>query len=258
MTVRWRAATLGVVVALGLAGAAAARQDAGPDRAQPKEKAAAGAKAAGATTGAAAKPDAPKGKKPDASKAPAEKSEATKAKPKLEKATFGGGCFWCMEAVFEHVRGVKSVVSGYAGGTVARPSYEMVQSGLTGHAEVVQIEYDPEVVSYDELLTVFWAAHDPTSLNRQGPDEGPEYRSVILYHNEDQRRAAQKSFLKVTAAGVFAGPIVTQLVPLTKFYPAERYHQDYFRKNRGAPYCQVNIVPKLEKLRHLFGSGTPR
>lgn len=177
------------------------------------------------------------------------KAEETKSKVKLEKATFGGGCFWCLEAVYERIPGVKAVVSGYAGGTVPRPTYEMVCSGLTGHAEVVQLTYDPEVAPYEKLLKVFWACHNPTTLNQQGPDFGTQYRSIILYHNEDQQKAALKSYKELTAAGVFADPIVTQLEPLKVFYPAERYHQDYFRRNSSAAYCQAEIVPKLRKLK---------
>lgn len=176
----------------------------------------------------------------------AKKSE--KSKPKLERATFGGGCFWCQEAVFERVPGVKSVVSGYAGGSGPRPTYGMVSTGLTGHAEVVQITYDPEIVSFEELLDLFWASHDPTTLNRQGPDVGTQYRSIILYHDEAQKQAALQSYRAITNAHVFAAPIVTQLVPLRKFYPAEKHHQNYFRKNSGLPYCQAEIVPKLMKL----------
>jgi peptide-methionine (S)-S-oxide reductase len=173
----------------------------------------------------------------------------TEKKPvKLEKATFGGGCFWCLEAVFERYAGVKNVVSGYAGGNVPRPTYDMVCTGLTGHAEVVQIVYDPEVITYDKLLDIFWACHDPTSLNRQGEDEGTQYRSIILYHNNDQKQAALKSYKTLTAANAYPNPIVTELVPLKVFYPAERYHQNYFRKHPDAPYCQMVIAPKLQKL----------
>lgn len=189
------------------------------------------------------------------SSSPAAKS-AAKATPKgdtakpdaakMEKATLGGGCFWCLEAVFERVKGVKSVVSGYAGGHVPRPSYEMVQSGLTGHAEVVQIEYDPAIVSYDQLLEIFWHSHDPTTLNRQGPDEGEEYRSIILAHNQEQFAAARKS--REHAQAEIASPIVTEIMPLTKFYKAEAYHQDYYRRNKSKPYCRMYIVPKLQKL----------
>jgi peptide-methionine (S)-S-oxide reductase len=175
--------------------------------------------------------------------------KSAETKVKTEKATFGGGCFWCLEAVFERLPGVKSVVSGFAGGNVPRPSYEQVLTGLTGHAEVVQIEFDPETISYEKLLDVFWACHDPTSLNAQGPDFGTQYRSIILYHNTEQRDAAQKSYKELTAAGAFSSPIVTQLVPLTRFYPAERYHQDYYRKHRNAAYCKMYIEPKLKKMK---------
>jgi peptide-methionine (S)-S-oxide reductase len=171
-----------------------------------------------------------------------------KSKMKTEKATFGGGCFWCLEAVFERVPGVKSVISGYAGGTYPHPTYELVQTGETGHAEVVQIEFDAETVTYDELLDVFWSCHDPTTLNRQGPDVGTEYRSIILYHNDEQKQAAMASYDKLTAQGVFADPIVTELAPLTKFFRAEPYHQNFYRRNPNAPYCRMMIAPKLKKL----------
>jgi peptide-methionine (S)-S-oxide reductase len=184
-------------------------------------------------------------------KAGADSEKAKGSKAKLEKATFGGGCFWCLEAVFERIPGVKSVVSGYAGGNVARPSYELVCTGLTGHAEVVQIEFDPEVVSFDKLLEVFWVCHDPTTLNRQGPDMGTQYRSIILFHNQEQQVAARKSYDKITAAHVYADPIVTELVPLRAFYPAEAHHQDFYRKHRSYPYCQMEIAPKLMKLKML-------
>ncbi|MDD5260850.1 MAG: peptide-methionine (S)-S-oxide reductase MsrA [Methylacidiphilales bacterium] len=164
----------------------------------------------------------------------------------LELASFGGGCFWCIDAVFERLDGVKKVTSGYAGGTHARPTYEEVCSGSTGHAEVVQISFDPAKISYEKLLEVFWQAHDPTTLNRQGPDFGTQYRSIILYQNEKQKAAAEKS--KAEAAKKFSSPIVTEIVPLKEFYPAENYHQDYFRLNGHAPYCRFVIAPKVEKL----------
>src|SRR5262249_54305445 len=163
-----------------------------------------------------------------------------------ELATFGGGCFWCIEAIFERLDGVKAVTSGYAGGTTEQPNYEEVCTGLTGHAEVAQIEYDPQKISYDKLLEIFWEAHDPTTLNRQGADVGTQYRSVIFYHNDAQRQAAEKS--KAAAAKQFDHPIVTEIKPLTKFYKAENYHQDYFRNHSNAPYCNYVIRPKLEKL----------
>ena len=166
---------------------------------------------------------------------------------KTELATFGGGCFWCLEAVFERLDGVKSVTSGYAGGTKENPTYKEVCTGATGHAEVIQIEFDPQKISYEKLLEVFWEAHDPTTMNRQGADAGTQYRSVILYHNDAQKRAAEKS--KELAQWRFPRPIVTEIIPLTKFFKAEEYHQDYFRKNPNAPYCAVVISPKLEKLK---------
>jgi peptide-methionine (S)-S-oxide reductase len=164
-----------------------------------------------------------------------------------EQATFGGGCFWCTEAVFQRVRGVSSVVSGYAGGAVERPGYEQVCTGATGHAEVVQITFDPEVVSYSDLLDIFFATHDPTTLNRQGNDAGTQYRSAIFYHNDEQRRLAEEARKRAQQSGEFHGPIVTEIVPLPAFYPAEDYHQNYFRLNERQPYCNLVIRPKLEK-----------
>ncbi len=164
----------------------------------------------------------------------------------LEKATFGAGCFWCVEAVFERVDGVQSVVAGYAGGTKANPTYEDVCTGRTGHAEVAQITFDPGKVSYEKLLDLFWKAHDPTTLNRQGADVGTQYRSVIFYNDDHQRLAAEKS--KAEAAKQFSDPIVTEIKPLDKFYEAENYHQDYFKNHPDAPYCRFVIKPKLEKL----------
>lgn len=164
-----------------------------------------------------------------------------------ELATFGGGCFWCMEAVFERLDGVESVTSGYAGGKKENPTYKEVCSGATGHAEVVQIAFDSKRVSYDTLLEIFWASHDPTTMNRQGADVGTQYRSVIFYHSEAQKAAAEKS--KQTAQWRFPAPIVTEIAPLTRFYRAEDYHQDYFRNHPNAPYCAVVISPKLEKLK---------
>jgi peptide-methionine (S)-S-oxide reductase len=208
-------------------------------------------------TGAANSPparskEASSPKKGKAAKAVAAKTDpenASATKVVLEKATFGGGCFWCLEAVFEQVKGVKAVVSGYAGGNVPKPFYELVGTGETGHAEVVQVQFDPKIVSYEELLKVFWSAHDPTTPNRQGPDVGTQYRSIILYHDDMQRKTAQEMYEALTSAHVFAAPIVTQLAPLTRFYPAERYHQDYFRKHPDDPYCQMMIIPKLQMIR---------
>jgi peptide-methionine (S)-S-oxide reductase len=161
-------------------------------------------------------------------------------------ATLGGGCFWCLEAVFERLDGVQSVVSGYAGGQTENPTYKKVCSGSTGHAEVIQIRFDPGQITYEEVLEVFWQAHDPTTLNRQGADVGSQYRSIILYHDPKQKEAAQKS--KETAGDMFKRPIVTEIVPLKKFYTAEDHHQDFFRKNPNHPYCVVVIHPKLKKL----------
>jgi peptide-methionine (S)-S-oxide reductase len=165
---------------------------------------------------------------------------------KTESATFGGGCFWCLEAVFERLPGVKSVASGFAGGHTANPAYEQVCAGDTGHAEVTQIEFDPAKISYEKLLDVFWQAHDPTTLNRQGVDEGTQYRSIILYHSEAQKLAAEKS--KAGAQKNFKHPIVTEIVPFTKFYPAENYHQGFYDNNTNYGYCRAVIAPKLEKL----------
>jgi peptide-methionine (S)-S-oxide reductase len=165
---------------------------------------------------------------------------------KTELATFGGGCFWCLEACFEMVPGVRAVTSGYAGGQTEHPTYKEVCGGATGHAEVVQIEFDPSVVSYEKLLETFWQVHDPTTLNRQGHDEGTQYRSIILYHDETQKAAAEKS--KAAAQKELSRPIVTQLVPLEKFYPAEAYHQGYYRNNPEQGYCQMVIRPKVEKV----------
>ena len=164
----------------------------------------------------------------------------------LAQATFGGGCFWCIEAVFERLDGVRSVVSGYAGGRVAHPTYEQVCSGTTGHAEVARITFDPAIVSYEDLLALFWKAHDPTTMNRQGADVGEQYRSVIFYHDEKQRAAAEES--RRNAAAQFTSPIVTTIEPLREFYEAEDYHQDYYRNNPRAPYCMFVIRPKLEKM----------
>ena len=165
---------------------------------------------------------------------------------KTEIADLGGGCFWCMEAVFERLPGVISVTSGFAGGTTENPTYQQVCTETTGHAEVTEIEFDPAKISYQKLLEVFWQAHDPTTLNRQGADEGTSYRSIILYRDKKQELLAEKS--KLEAQKDFHNPIVTEIVPLKKFYKAEDYHQEYFDNNSNAPYCQVVIAPKLEKL----------
>jgi peptide-methionine (S)-S-oxide reductase len=163
----------------------------------------------------------------------------------IELATFGGGCFWCTEAMYQTVKGVKFVTSGYAGGATPNPTYEQVCSGATGHAEVIQIAFDPHEVAYEKLVDIFWDAHNPTTLNAQGADHGTQYRSIILYNDEAQRVAAEAS--KKRAQQKFKSPIVTQIVPLKKFYAAEGYHQNYFRSNPNQPYCEVVIRPKLEK-----------
>jgi len=170
-----------------------------------------------------------------------------------EIATFGGGCFWCTEAVFQMVPGVKSVASGYAGSTKENPTYKEVCTGNTGHAEVIQVEFDPAKVSFEKLLATFWEAHDPTTLNRQGHDSGTQYRSIILYSSEAQKAAAEKS--KAEAQKQFSEPIVTEIVPLKKFYKAEDYHQDYYRLNGRAPYCQMVIRPKVEKFEKKLKEG---
>jgi peptide-methionine (S)-S-oxide reductase len=170
----------------------------------------------------------------------------TPTPPRLEYATLGGGCFWCLEAVFERLAGVQSVTSGYAGGTTSQPTYKEVCSGATGHAEVVQIAFDPAVIRFEQLLEVFWEAHDPTTLDRQGPDTGTQYRSIILCRNDAQKQAAERS--KAEAARKFKDPIVTEIVPLKEFHPAETYHQDFYRNNGRYPYCTVVISPKLKKL----------
>lgn len=166
----------------------------------------------------------------------------------MQIATFGGGCFWCLEAVFERLPGVSAVVSGYAGGKKPNPTYREVCSGTTGHAEVVNIHFDPQKISFDELLDLFWVCHDPTTLNRQGADVGSQYRSAIFYHDEDQHRAAEASKTALAASRTYPNPIVTEIAPLDKFYEAEDYHQDYFRNNTDAPYCRYVIQPKLKKV----------
>ncbi len=174
---------------------------------------------------------------------------------KTELATLGGGCFWCMEAVFERLPGVKSVTSGYAGGHTEFPTYAQVCSHTTGHAEVIQIAFEPARITFEKLLDTFWEAHDPTTFNRQGADVGDQYRSIILYHSEAQKAAAEKS--KAAAAKHFSDPIVTQIEPLKKFYPAEVDHQDYYRLNPNAGYCRVVIKPKLDKLEQKYAAPKP-
>ncbi|MGD0478186.1 MAG: peptide-methionine (S)-S-oxide reductase MsrA [Nitrososphaerales archaeon] len=171
---------------------------------------------------------------------------------RTEVATLGSGCFWCSEAVFSELRGVAKVEPGYSGGKVANPTYEQVRTDTTGHAEVAQVTFDPNSVSYRELLEVFFSTHDPTTPNRQGPDEGSQYRSVIFYHDDGQRRAAQEIIEELTREKAFRSPIVTEVVPFQAFYPAEDYHRDYYRRNSRQPYCQAVISPKLAKFRANF------
>ena len=172
---------------------------------------------------------------------------------RCEVATLGAGCFWCVEAVFLQLQGVESAVSGYAGGKVENPTYERVCSGTTGHAEVVQITFDPGAISYEDLLYVFWRTHDPTTLNRQGADQGTQYRSVIFYHDEAQKEIAEKSKAETDTADLWADPIVTEIAPFTRFYRAEDYHMDYFSRNPNQPYCRMVVDPKVRKFRKEFG-----
>ena len=173
---------------------------------------------------------------------------------KLETATLGAGCFWCVEAVFLELKGVHEVVSGYAGGTVPNPTYQQVCTGMTDHAEVVEISFNPAGISFSDVLHVFWRTHDPTTLNRQGADVGTQYRSAIFYHDEEQKTVAETSKRETDAAGLWEDPIVTEIVPAAKFYAAEEYHQDYYALNPYQPYCQIVIDPKLKKFRKEFGS----
>ncbi len=174
------------------------------------------------------------------------------ANNKEEIATLGGGCFWCIEAVFEELEGVNKVESGYSGGKIANPTYREVCSGLTGHAEVIRVWFNPEIISYKEILSVFFSVHDPTTLNRQGADVGTQYRSVIFYHNEKQKQEAEEIIQELKNQKVYDKPIVTELSPAEEFYVAEDYHQNYYEKNAAEPYCQVVINPKLKKFREKF------
>ncbi len=167
-------------------------------------------------------------------------------------ATLAGGCFWCLEAVYEQLKGVEKVVSGFMGGTARQPSYEQVCTGKTGHAEVVQLTYDPAVVSYDDLLRIFFTIHDPTQLNRQGADIGTQYRSAIFYHTPAQQQAAEQVIAELSQQGLWDKPVVTQVVPASEFWPAENYHQQYFANNPNQPYCAAVIAPKVAKLRKAF------
>lgn len=170
----------------------------------------------------------------------------------LQLATFGSGCFWCTEAIFQNVKGVEKVESGYSGGKVKKPTYKEVCSGLTGHAEVVQITYDPTVITFDELLEIFWQTHDPTTLNRQGADVGTQYRSAIFYHTDTQKELAETYKRKLDESGAFNSPIVTEITPYSEFYKAEDYHQNYYNLNSNVPYCNLVIKPKLEKFKKVF------
>lgn len=186
--------------------------------------------------------------------APAQDSTKMQTTNPTEIATLGGGCFWCTEAIFQMIPGVKKVVSGYAGGVKENPTYKEVCSGTTGHAEVIQVEFDPAQISYGRILETFWEAHDPTTLNRQGADVGTQYRSIILYSNDAQKKAAESS--KAEAQKQFAHPIVTEITPLKKFYRAEGYHQDYYQQNTSQPYCRAVIQPKVEKFAKKVGKAT--
>lgn len=177
---------------------------------------------------------------------------ADEAGAKLAKATFAGGCFWCTEAVYAELKGVKGVTSGYIGGQVPNPTYKQVCTGQTGHAEAIEIEYDPQVVSFEKLLEVFFATHDPTTLNRQGADMGTQYRSGVFYHDDGQKRSAEAVIKALEEAHVFPAKIVTEVTPASTFYPAEDYHQDYFANNPFQPYCQAVAAPKVAKVRKVF------
>ena len=182
----------------------------------------------------------------------AQSDPAVKSKKSMKIATFGNGCFWCTEAIFQELEGVSRVVSGYAGGKVKNPTYKEVCSGLTGHAEVIQLTYDPDVISYDELLEVFWKTHDPTTLNRQGNDVGTQYRSVVFYHDEEQKALAEKYKKALNESGAWDDPIVTEIAEISNYSEAEDYHQNYFNLNGTQPYCQYVIQPKVEKFKKVF------
>lgn len=170
----------------------------------------------------------------------------------MEKATFGSGCFWCTEAMFQRLKGVSNVKSGYTGGTTENPSYQEVCTGTTGHAEVIQLDYDPDVISYNELLEVFWKTHDPTTLNRQGNDVGTQYRSAIFYHSDEQKSLAEAYMLKLAESNIWPDPIVTEITALDVFYPAEANHDDYYNQNKSQPYCSFVVTPKVEKFKKVF------
>lgn len=179
-------------------------------------------------------------------------ASSSESSNRLETATFGGGCFWCVEAVFENMQGVRDVVSGYAGGGLPNPSYQQVSTGLTGHAEVCQIYFDPKKVSYSKLLEVFMKTHDPTTRDRQGPDRGSQYRSVIFYHSDEQKTSAETLIERLNAEEAFRSKVVTQVVPFTQFYLAEEYHQNYYRKHPNESYCKTYVRPKIAKFRKVI------
>lgn len=170
----------------------------------------------------------------------------------LETATLAAGCFWCVEAVFDDLKGVEDVVSGYSGGRIENPTYAQVCDGTTGYAEVIQIRFDPSEITFKEILEVFFTVHDPTTLNRQGHDVGTQYRSAVFYHNDEQRRVAEEVIAEITAAGIYDDPIVTEITPFDKFWPAEDYHQEYFANNPKQPYCAAVVAPKVAKFRQKF------
>ncbi len=180
------------------------------------------------------------------------------AQTERETATLGGGCFWCVEAVFDKVKGVSSVVSGYSGGSTGDPHYNEVCSGMTGHAEVIQVTFDPEVITFRDILEIFFTVHDPTTLNRQGGDVGTQYRSVIFYNSPEQKRIAEETIAELNAGGIFDAPIVTEVTPLSIFYRAEAYHQGYYERNLDQPYCSVVISPKVAKFRKRFAERLKR
>jgi peptide-methionine (S)-S-oxide reductase len=202
------------------------------------------------TTAAAAEPS-PSGEG-SSEGVPKDVPEVALEVPKQETATFAAGCFWCVEAVFEQLKSVENVRSGYAGGTADDATYKLVSNGNTGHAEVIQFEFDPSVITYEELLEVFWTSHDPTTLNRQGADVGTQYRSAVFYHNDKQRELADAYKKRLNDEKAFGAAIVTEISPFEKFYSAEDYHQDYFTQNSSEPYCRVVVRPKVEKVRKVF------
>ena len=247
MAVRFRALTLAMVLLLVPAAGARAEDPPAPEPARPQVE---------SPTGRVGRKRLRKSRR-----WPRTKTEPAKPKPKpgeLQMATFGGGCFWCIEAVFDQVPGVRMAVSGYAGGVVPAPSYELVSTGTTGHAEVVQVVFEPAVVSYEKLLELSGRSHDPTTPNAQGPDSGPQYRSIILYHNEDQKKAAEKVYKALKARKVLKGVVVTELVPFTGFFPAEAYHQDYYFNHPFDPYSMVYIAPKFDVYRKMGMLARPR